>query len=46
MSHDDTNRDLLLRGARVIDPSQGLDQVSDVLFSKGVVAKIGVDPPG
>ena len=45
MSHDDTNRDLLLRGARVIDPSQGLDQVSDVLFSKGVVAKIGVDLP-
>ncbi|MCX7232590.1 MAG: amidohydrolase, partial [Burkholderiales bacterium] len=45
MSHDDTNRDLLLRGARVIDPSQGLDQVSDVLFSKGVVAKIGVNLP-
>ena len=45
MSHDDTSRDLLLRGARVIDPSQGLDQVSDVLFSKGVVAKIGVDLP-
>jgi predicted amidohydrolase len=35
----------MLRGARVIDPSQGLDQVSDVLFSKGVVAKIGVDLP-
>ena len=45
MSHDDTSRDLLLRGARVIDPSQGLDQVSDVLFSKGVVAQIGVDLP-
>jgi dihydroorotase len=45
MSHDDTSRDLLLRGARVIDPSQGLDQVSDVLFSNGVVAKIGVDLP-
>ena len=45
MSHDDTTRDLLLRGARVIDPSQGLDQVSDVLFSNGVVAKIGVDLP-
>ena len=43
MSHDDTTRDLLLRGARVIYPSQGLDQVSDVLFSNGVVAKIGVD---
>ena len=45
MSHDDTSRDLLLRGARVIDPSQGLDQVSDVLFSKGVVAKSGMDLP-
>ncbi len=45
MSHDDTTRDLLLRGARVIDPSQGLDQVSDVLFSNGVVAKIGFDLP-
>ena len=45
MSHDDTSRDLLLRGARVIDPSQGLDQVSDVLFSNGVVAQIGVDLP-
>ena len=45
MSHDDTSRDLLLRGARVIDPSQGLDQVGDVLFSNGVVAQIGVDLP-
>ena len=45
MSHDDTTRNLLLRGARVIDPSQGLDQVSDVLFSNGVVAQIGVDLP-
>ena len=45
MSQADPDRDLLLRGARVIDPSQNLDQVSDVLFSRGVVAKIGVDLP-
>lgn len=32
---------LLLRGARLIDPSQGLDRVSDILFSNGVVAAIG-----
>ena len=45
MSQTDPDRDLLLRGARVIDPSQNLDRVSDVLFSRGVVAKIGVDLP-
>ncbi|MGA7266616.1 MAG: amidohydrolase/deacetylase family metallohydrolase [Aestuariivirga sp.] len=33
--------DLILRGGRVIDPSQGLDQVSDVGFSQGKVAAIG-----
>jgi dihydroorotase len=33
--------DLLLRGGRVIDPSQKLDAVTDVAFSQGKVARIG-----
>lgn len=33
--------DLILRGGRIIDPSQKLDAVSDVAFSAGKVARIG-----
>jgi dihydroorotase len=33
--------DLILRGGRVIDPSQKLDGVADVAFSAGKVARIG-----
>jgi dihydroorotase len=33
--------DVLLRGGRVIDPSQKLDAVTDVAFSQGKVARIG-----
>lgn len=33
--------DLILRGARVIDPSQNLDRVTDVRFTDGKVAAIG-----
>ena len=33
--------DLILRGARVIDPSQQLDRVTDVRFTAGKVAAIG-----
>jgi dihydroorotase len=33
--------DLVLRGGRVIDPSQGIDAVMDVGFEGGRVAKIG-----
>jgi dihydroorotase len=33
--------DLILRGGRVIDPSQRLDAVTDVAFSGGKVAKVG-----
>lgn len=33
--------DLILRGGRVIDPSQKLDSVTDVAFAGGKVAKIG-----
>ncbi len=33
--------DLILRGGRVIDPSQKLDAVTDVAFSGGKVARVG-----
>src|SRR5436189_6258323 len=33
--------DLILRGGRVIDPSQKLDAVTDVAFVQGKVARIG-----
>jgi dihydroorotase len=33
--------DLILRGARVIDPSQDLDAVADVAFAGGKVARVG-----
>ena len=33
--------DLVLKGGRVIDPSQGLDKVTDIAFSGGKVAAIG-----
>ncbi|MDP9137150.1 MAG: amidohydrolase/deacetylase family metallohydrolase [Pseudomonadota bacterium] len=33
--------DLILKGGRVIDPSQHLDRVADVAFSGGKVAKVG-----
>lgn len=36
-----TPRVLLLRGGRVVDPSQKLDAVLDVLLADGVVARIG-----
>ena len=33
--------DLVLRGGRVVDPSQKLDAVTDVAFSGGKVAAVG-----
>jgi dihydroorotase len=33
--------DLILRGGRVIDPSQKLDAVTDIAFSGGKVARVG-----
>jgi dihydroorotase len=33
--------DLILKGGRVIDPSQNLDRIADVAFAGGKVAKIG-----
>lgn len=35
------NYDLVLSGGHVIDPSQNLDQVADVAFSGGKVARVG-----
>jgi dihydroorotase len=35
--------DLILRSARVIDPSQRLDAVTDIAFAAGKVARIGTD---
>jgi dihydroorotase len=36
-----TARDLLLRGGRIVDPSQGLDAVGDLLLRDGRVAACG-----
>ena len=33
--------DLILKGGRVIDPSQNIDRVTDVAFAGGKVAKVG-----
>src|ERR1700729_1029893 len=38
--------DLVLRGGRVIDPSQGIDSVMDVGFRDGRVAKLGAELKG
>jgi dihydroorotase len=38
--------ELILRGARVIDPSQKLDAVTDVAFANGKVARIGAGLKG
>ena len=37
----DAPHDLILRGGRVIDPSQNIDRVADVRFTAGLVAAIG-----
>src|SRR5205085_9102672 len=38
--------DLVLKGGKVIDPSQGLDNVTDVAFAAGKVSAIGHDLSG
>jgi dihydroorotase len=38
--------DFVLRGGRVIDPSQNIDRVADVAFSNGRVAMVGEDLQG
>jgi dihydroorotase len=35
--------DLVVRGARVVDPTEGLDRVCDVRVDKGVIAQLGTD---
>ena len=35
--------DLVLKGGRVIDPSQNIDQVTDIAFARGRVAKLGAN---
>lgn len=35
--------DLILRGGRVLDPSQGLDRITNVAFAEGRVAALGDD---
>jgi dihydroorotase len=35
--------DLILRGGRVVDPSQNLDRVTDIAFAEGKAARIGDD---
>lgn len=34
-------KQLLIRGARILDPSQGMDQVGDILCQDGVICQIG-----
>jgi dihydroorotase len=36
-----TTHDFVLRGGRVVDPSQGIDRIADVAFSDGRVAMVG-----
>jgi dihydroorotase len=39
--------DLILKGGRVIDPSQGIDKLADVAFAGGKVVEVGSNlPPG
>ncbi len=38
--------DLILKGGRVIDPSQNLDGIADVAFANGKVAAVGKDLKG
>lgn len=40
-----TTHDLILRGARVVDPSQEFDGVADVAFADGKVSGFGPDLP-
>jgi dihydroorotase len=39
--HDDGKDDLVVRGARVLDPAQGIDGVLDVRIDAGVLTKLG-----
>ena len=39
------SRTVLITGARVIDPLNGLDEVTDILISDGAIAAVGPVPP-
>jgi predicted amidohydrolase YtcJ len=40
-AEDSMSYDLILRGGRVVDPSQKVDAVTDIAFSGGKVVRIG-----
>src|SRR5215813_11453007 len=46
MTGRDMAFDLVLKGGRVIDPSQNIDRVTDIAFTGGKVAKVGNDLSG
>ncbi|MBC7337638.1 MAG: dihydroorotase, partial [Clostridia bacterium] len=33
----------LIKGGRVVDPAQGLDDVRDVLIREGFIVKLGIE---
>lgn len=35
----------LVRGGHLVDPSQGIDRLAEVLIADGVVAEVGIDSP-
>ncbi len=41
MSGRDDGRSILLRGGRLVDPSQGLDEIGDLLLTGGVIEATG-----
>ncbi|HET7856516.1 MAG TPA: hypothetical protein VFL41_08670, partial [Gaiellaceae bacterium] len=42
---DGPKQDLLIRGARVLDPAEGLDAQVDVKVDAGVIAELGSSLP-
>jgi dihydroorotase len=40
-SRNDRKDDLVVSGARVVDPTEGIDRVCDVRVDKGVIAQVG-----
>ena len=34
---------LLIKGGRVIDPSQGINEIADVLVENGIIIQLGAD---
>src|SRR5438045_8462140 len=45
MALDRGRKSLLIRGARLIDPSRGVDRIEDMLFVDGRVAPVGAAGP-